>query len=113
MTRPELAAGSVADDVAAAVTGCPAVAGLAAGPVATHLPGRKVMGVAVRDHVIAVSVIARCQPLPDLVRQVRAAVRETAPGYVISVDVADIALPRTGEVRKSQDGNHDNHASRR
>jgi hypothetical protein len=103
VTRPEAAAGAVADDVAARVAACPAVAGLADGPAATYLPGRKVIGVAVRHHVIAVSVIARWEPLPEVVRQVRAAVAQAAPGHVVDVDVADIAVVQTSDVGAGQE----------
>jgi hypothetical protein len=94
VTRSEWGGGALADAVAATVVACPAVAGLADGPAATYLPGRKVTGVAVRDHVIAVSVIARWEPLPEVVRQVRAAVVSAAPGRVVDVDVADIAAAK-------------------
>jgi hypothetical protein len=84
---------ALADGVAASVTACPAVAGLAAGPLATYLPGRTVPGVAIRDGRIAVSVVARCQPLPDVIAQVRAAVAAAAPGVPADVHIADIELP--------------------
>ena len=52
-------AGLLADRIAAAVVGCPAVAALADGPVGTYRPGRTVPGVAVRDGLVVVAVVAR------------------------------------------------------
>lgn len=83
--------GEVADAIAAAVTACPGVAGLAAGPVATYLPGRIVAGVAVRDGALQVAVIARYgQPLAETAEQVRAAASRVAPGRRVDVAVEDI-----------------------
>jgi hypothetical protein len=100
---PGLEAASIAHDVAVRVTACPAVAGLVGGPAGTYLPGCRVGGVTVRDRVIAVSVIARPEPLPDMIRQVRAAVRRAAPGYVVDVNVVDLAVPGTDDVCACQD----------
>jgi hypothetical protein len=62
--RDTAQAGLLADRIAAAVAGCPAVAALADGPVATYLPGRTVPGVAVRDNLVVVAVVARHGPPP-------------------------------------------------
>src|SRR4051812_30284392 len=71
----------LADAVAAAVLGCAAVARLAAGPVATYLPGRFVRGVAIRGGDVRVAVVARYgTPLPRVAADVRAAVRQVDPG---------------------------------
>jgi hypothetical protein len=87
----------LADRIAVAVTGCPAVAALAVGPLATYLPGRTVTGVAVRGTAVEVAVIARFGvPLAEVADQVRAAVRPLAPGVLIDVYIDDIALPETG-----------------
>lgn len=93
-------AGLLADRIAAVVTTCPGVAGLAAGPVATYLPGRVVAGVAVRDTgpqgSVEVAVIARLGlPLTQIAAQVRAAVQPLAPGLRLDVRIDDIALPQT------------------
>jgi hypothetical protein len=87
-------AGLLADRIAAAVAGCPAVAALAEGPVATYLPGRTVPGVAVRDGLVVVTVVARHgRPLAEAAGQVRAAVGAVAPGLAVDVRIDDIQLP--------------------
>ena len=94
--RDTAEAGLLADRIAAAVAGCPAVAALADGPVATYLPGRTVPGVAVRDDrvVVVVAVVARLgRPLAEAVGQVRAAVAGVAPGLAVDVYIDDIQLP--------------------
>lgn len=92
--RDTAGVGLLADQIAAAVAGCPAVAALADGPVATYLSGRTVPGVAVRDNLVVVAVIARHgQPLAETADQVRAAVRGAAPGLAVDVRIDDIQLP--------------------
>ena len=92
--RDTAEAGRLADRVAAAVAGCPAVAALAGGPVATYLPGRIVPGVAVRDDLVVVAVVARLgRPLAEAAGQVRAAVGGVAPGIAVDVYIDDIQLP--------------------
>lgn len=94
-------AAPLADRVAAAVAGCPAVARLADGPVATYLPGRTVPGVAVREGAVRIAVVAAYgTPLDETVRQVREAAAHEAPGLRIDVTVEDIALP--GEPARSR-----------
>ena len=84
----------LADRIAAAVAGCPAVAALADGPVGTYLPGRTVPGVAVRDGLVVVAVVARLgRPLAEAAGQVRAAVAGVAPGLAVDVYIDDIQLP--------------------
>jgi hypothetical protein len=84
----------LADAIAAAVRGCSAVARLAAGPVATYLPGRRVPGVAVRGDEVRVVVVARYgPPLPRVAADVRAAVRQVDPGLRVEVVIEDIDLP--------------------
>ena len=86
--------GELADLIAAAVTGCPDVAGLTqipGAPVATYLPGRTVSGVAVRAGEVEVCVVARYGlPLPEIAAQVREAVAPLAPGRMVNVVIADI-----------------------
>jgi hypothetical protein len=92
--RDTAQAGLLADRIAAAVAGCPAVAALADGPVATYLPGRTVPGVAVRDNLVVVAVVARHgPPLAEAAGQVRAAVGGVAPGLAVDVRIDDIQLP--------------------
>ena len=87
----------LADRIAAAVTGCPEVAGLAqtpGRPVATYLPGRTVSGVAVRPTEVEISVVA-CYgpPLPQVAAHVRQSVEPLVPGRVVDVVIADITSP--------------------
>jgi uncharacterized alkaline shock family protein YloU len=90
----EAEAERVAGRVAAAVAGCPGVARLAPGPIATYLPGRVVTGVAVRESSVRVGVVPRYGPsLQEVARQVRAAVREAAPGRRVDVVIEDIEMP--------------------
>lgn len=89
--------GALADQIAAVVTGCPDVAGLAEAPgipVATYLPGRTVSGVAVRAGEVEVSVVARYgRPLKEIAGQVRLAVAPLVRGRVVDVVIADITPP--------------------
>lgn len=91
----------IADRVAKAATGCPGVARLAAGPIATYLPRRVVPGVAVRESSVRVAVVAQYGPsLGEVSRRVQAAARDAAPGRRIDVVIEDIEVPvdraRTG-----------------
>ena len=90
-------AAELADQIVAAVIGCPGVAGLTqipGIPVATYLPGRTVSGVAVRAGEVEVCVVARYgPPLPQIAEQVRQAVAPLVPDRVVDVVIADIALP--------------------
>lgn len=84
----------LADRVAAAVAACPGVARLVPGPLATHLPHRVVMGVAVRGGVVRVGVVARHGwPLPEVARQVREAAEVAASGWRVDVAIEDIDVP--------------------
>jgi hypothetical protein len=93
-------AGVDVDQVAAAVSACPLVAGLVAGDhgtAATLLPGRRVVGIRIGLRSggparISVTVAARYgAPLSRLIDQVRDAVAVRAPGHPVDVDVADVA----------------------
>jgi hypothetical protein len=88
----------LADRIAAAVTGCPDVAGLTqvpGMPVATYLPGRTMSGVAVRSAEVEICVVARYgPPLPQVAVQVRQAVQPLVPGRVVDVVIADITSPQ-------------------
>lgn len=84
----------IADQVARAVSGCPGVARLAAGPVGTYLPHRVVPGVAVRDRSVRVVVVARYgHRLDELAGRVRAAARDAAGGRRVDVVIEDIEVP--------------------
>ncbi len=86
-------AGRLADLIAVAVTACPDVARLSAGPVATYLPGRSVPGVAVRDEEVRVAVVARYgRPLAEVAEQVRAAVAPLVPPRRVDVTIDDLAI---------------------
>jgi uncharacterized alkaline shock family protein YloU len=88
----------LADRIAAAVTGCPGVAGLTqipGVPVATYLRGRTMSGVAVRPAEVEICVVARYGPaLPQVAAQVRQAVEPLVPGRVVDVVIADITSPQ-------------------
>lgn len=104
-TRPTpTSAQQLADQIAEVVVAtCPAVAGLAAGPVATYLPGRTVPGVAIRDDAVLVAVVAWYgTPLADVAEQVRGAVHPLVPLRRIDVSIDDLAVPPgTGKVGSS------------
>lgn len=105
MSRPaaqgqsaDAAVPSLADQVAAAVTGCSGVVSLSSGgfhPVATYLPGRQVTGVHIDDRRIQVAVVGVLgMPIPVLAAQVRAALVPFAGNRVVDVDVVDVqAVP--------------------
>jgi hypothetical protein len=94
----------LADQIAAAVLGCPDVAGLTqipGIPVATYLPGRTVSGVAVRAGQVEVCVIARYGlPLRQVADQVRQAVAPLVTDRVVDVVIADITSPPQHNERK-------------
>jgi hypothetical protein len=88
----------LADLVARRVLGCPGVDALAGGglgQVATFLPGRRVLGVALHDDVCEVQVVLRLadRPLPEIADQVRQAVRPVVGDRRVDVLVADVVLP--------------------
>ncbi|MBE3010793.1 hypothetical protein IL992_16545 [Microbispora sp. NEAU-D428] len=76
------------------VLSCPDVADLSRGPfgvVATYLPGGLVPGVAVRDDVIEVDIVARYgRPLPEVADLVRDAIGDLAAGRRVDVTIADV-----------------------
>ncbi|MET8144153.1 hypothetical protein ABZU32_27925 [Sphaerisporangium sp. NPDC005288] len=90
--RPEVE--RLADRIAQAVEGCPDVASLAGGPVATYLAGRTVAGIAVRDAEVEVAVVVRYgRPLTEVAAEVRSAVEPLVPGLPVHVRIDDITLP--------------------
>jgi len=86
-------AAALADRIVRAVTGCPAVAGMAdvpGAPIATYLAGRIVSGVAVRPGEVEVSVVAGYgMRLSEVAAQVRQAVTPLVPGRVVHVVIGD------------------------
>ncbi|WP_329244829.1 hypothetical protein OG417_48515 [Actinoallomurus sp. NBC_01490] len=87
-------AGRLAERIATAVADRPSVSRLAAGPVATYLPGRTVRGVAVREDRVRIAVVAVYgPPIAEVVEQVRTAAREIVPDLPIDVTIEDIEVP--------------------
>ena len=83
--------------IAAAVRGCPGVAGLSAGQfgeVASYLPGRRVNGVRITEDGVETHVVLWYGiPVDEAVVQIRSAVRAVAPeAAAVDVVVADLAL---------------------
>jgi hypothetical protein len=91
-----------ADTIAAAVLAHPSVARLdggALGVVATHLPGRRVVGVRLPgdDGPVELSVVLFLgQPLPEVTAELRSIVRALAGDVRVDVTVTDI-VDRTAE----------------
>lgn len=87
----------VAERVVQAVASCPAVAGLSGGPystVATYLPGRTLLGVAVRAGEVEVCVTVWYKlALAAAAQQVRDAVAAVTPGRTVNVIIGDVAMP--------------------
>lgn len=85
------------DAVAATVTACPSVSGLAAGGLGsamTLLPGRRVAGIQVSGGEVLVEVRARWgSTAAMLAREVRAATGPLLAGHRLHVIVADIDTP--------------------
>ncbi len=94
MSGPDL------DAVAAAVSGCPLVAGMSGGrfgEVATYLPGRRLVGVRLQGEELELHVVARWgTPLPDVADAVRRAVAGVAGGRPVTVYIEDIEVPEAG-----------------
>lgn len=84
------------DVVAAAVRACPAVDDLHPGPggIATYLPGRRIDGVRVDPHTLAVAIRARWGvPATEVAAQIRHALAVAAAGRRVDVTIADLADP--------------------
>ncbi|WP_018655825.1 hypothetical protein [Actinomadura flavalba] len=88
---------ALAERIGAAVTGLPDVAGLTAGPagrVVTFRVGEPFAGVAVRDDVVEIAVVARAgRPLPDVAAAVRRAAAPLAGDRTVDVLIDDIREP--------------------
>ncbi len=87
----------VADRIAAAVRGCPLVAGLHGGrfgEVATYLPGRRVPGVRLTAAEVAVHLVGRYPAaVAEIDRQVRAAVAPHLAGLPLMITIEDYTTP--------------------
>ncbi|MBE1531016.1 hypothetical protein [Actinomadura algeriensis] len=85
---------ALAARIAERVLACDGVAGLTAGPhgrVATYRAGPPFAGVAVRDGVVEVGVVARYgRPLPLVAEDVRGAVRPLSEGRSVDVLIGDV-----------------------
>ncbi len=98
------------DAVVAAALSCPEVARMSGGlvgEVATYLPGRRVVGVRVRDEEVEVHIVARWgRPLTEVADAVHQAVRPVSGGRRSSVFVEDIDSPpqKTGAVEEGGGG---------
>ena len=90
---------ALAERVAAAVTAHPAVAHLHGGvfgDVATHLPGRRLVGVRIgrADEPVEIAVVLHPdRPIPEVVRALRREVSALCGGGAVDITVADLALP--------------------
>jgi hypothetical protein len=98
-------AGHLAERIAAAVTDCPSVVRLAAGPAATYLPGRTVPGVAVREDQVRIAVVAAYgPPLADIAEEVRTVARRVVPNLPINIAIEDIEVPGTTAGQEGRKG---------
>ena len=83
--------------VAAAALGCPLIADLTAGrfgEIATHRPGRRIVGVRTVDGAVEIHVVAKWgTPLPEVADVVRTAVAPYAGALPVAVFVDDIEVP--------------------
>ncbi|GAA4703467.1 hypothetical protein GCM10023215_48750 [Pseudonocardia yuanmonensis] len=69
------------------------------GAVATHLPGRRLLGVRVDEHggpVEVAVVLSLAAPIPEVVAQLRARVAAVTGGRPVDVTVSDVVDPGPG-----------------
>lgn len=83
------------DAVVRAASACPSVAAVAHdGSAATYLPGRRVHGVTVNDHLVTVHVVARWNvPVATVADEVIAAITPHAAGRPVAVRIVDVVAP--------------------
>ncbi|MEU7527854.1 hypothetical protein AB0A74_19135 [Saccharothrix sp. NPDC042600] len=81
-----------AERVEAALLAHPSVARLHGG-VASYLPGRRVDGVRLAERTSVSVVLRPGRPIPEVVAELRAAVREVAGDAPVDVTVADLEDP--------------------
>lgn len=97
MSSGDVSTGTTADDVAQSVLAVPGVAALHGGmfgEVGTYLPGRRVLGVRLRDDSTDVHVsVLLGYPVRQIADQVRRAVGQVVPGpvHVVVEDVVERA----------------------
>jgi hypothetical protein len=90
---------ALAERVAAAVTAHPSVARLHGGPfgvIATHLPGRRLVGVriGVGAEPVELGVVLHVdRPIPQVVPVLRRQVSRLCGGAAVDITVADLELP--------------------
>jgi hypothetical protein len=90
---------ALAREVAAAVLAHPSVARLHGGrfgDIATHLPGRRLVGVRIgaRDEPVELGVVLHMdRPIPGVVRELRREVSRLCAGAAVDITVADLELP--------------------
>ena len=93
---------ALAQRIAELVAAHPAVVRLDGGTfgaVATHLPGRRLLGVRVDEHggpVEVAVVLSLAAPIPEIVAQLRARVAAVAGGRPVDVTVSDVVDPGPG-----------------
>ncbi|NHD17450.1 MULTISPECIES: hypothetical protein [Actinopolyspora] len=92
--------GAHAERIAEAVLGHPCVVRLDGGEhgtVATYLPGRRVTGVRVDPDGVGTAevcvVLRLLRPVPELVDEIRAGLREVVGDSPVDVTVADVLTP--------------------
>jgi hypothetical protein len=99
-TDSGVAGAETIEAIAAAVLAGPAVAGLHGGrfnAVASYLPGRRVVGVAVTPSEITVGVVGRYpNTVAQIAAQVRAAVATVVPGVAVTEEVRRHVADRVG-----------------
>ena len=95
-TNSGVVGGGTVEAIAAAVLASPAVARLHGGrfnTVASYVPGRRVVGVALTPSEITVGVVGRYpNTVAQIAAQVRAAVATVVPGVAVTVAVEDIDI---------------------
>lgn len=95
---------TLAERVAAAVRAQPGVAALHGGTfgdVATHLPGRRLVGVRIgaADEPVELAVVLRLdRPIPERVRALRQLVSGLCAGAPVDITVADVQVGDETEV---------------
>lgn len=103
---PQVIDGVDVDAVAAAVTGCPSVAGVSGGSfgaTTSLLPGRRVSGVRVQGGEVRVEVRVRWGATAAAVSgEIRAATVRLLAGHRLHVVIGDIDLP-SSETDRNQD----------
>ena len=96
---------SLAERVAAAVRAHPSVAGLHGGTfgdVATHLPGRRLVGVRVGNagEPVELGVVLRLdRPIPGVVHSLRRLVSGLCGGAPVDITVGDVVVPGVDDAR--------------